>query len=358
MNNNKRVIVWQTEVLKLIDGEPISGFAVQMYFWAKVFHDNGWQVYSFTNRNRKHIRKDGICFEPVKEIRRFNLLLEWWYSLKYIITLRPQIIIYRGANRYLLPLAFFSKIFGVKLVFFSASDVNFVPGKELVGSSFNRWMYHRSIKLIDLFVTQNRYQHDTLMNNYGKDSLTLFNIWGKIIQDNFEDAKFSDAVWIANFRRLKRAEWVLDAAEVMPEYQFVLAGGSSEKNYYQDIQNRSSHISNVAFLGGKSFFYTNDLVSKTRLLLCTSTFEGFPNTFLQAWSNSVPVVSTVDPSDTIKDNNLGLVVTNQNQLNESIQRLLTDKDFYNKKKLAIQEYFDNNHSSQEGYKRLIRYIYN
>ena len=45
--DNKKVIIWLTEVKNLLDGKPIGGIAVQMYFWAKTFAQNGWQVYSF-----------------------------------------------------------------------------------------------------------------------------------------------------------------------------------------------------------------------------------------------------------------------------------------------------------------------
>lgn len=358
MKNSKKVIVWTTTIIDLLESRPIGGITVQMYFWAKVFAENGWQVYSFSENAEATETCEGIIFKPARNIQRVNFLLEWWRSMKYMVTIRPRVVVYRGANRYLLPLSIFARLFGVKLVYFSASDVNFEPGEELVGSEFNRKLYHQSVRHIRYFVTQNQHQHDTLLQNYGKESLTMYNIWGRT-PDNGKDApQQCDAVWVANFRKLKRAEWVMDAAEQLPQYKFVLAGGSGgEKGYYEQMQQRAESLANVGFLGGRSFFYTNALVAGAKVLLCTSTFEGFPNTFLQAWSNGIPVISTVDPSNIIADNNLGVVIANEDDLPEAIRKVLGDNDYYCKMQNSIVEFFNKNHSSQSGYDKLMKYIY-
>ncbi len=358
MNQNKKVIIWQTEVINLLGGKPIGGIAVQMYFWAQVFAKNGWNVYSFSEDDKDTISLDGIIFKPVKNIPRINFLLEWWRSFRFLLSIRPEVVLFRGAHRNLLPLSLFSRLFGVKLVFFSASDVNFEPGKELVGTEFNRKLYQCSIRHIRYFITQNQYQHDTLLQNYGKESLIMYNIWGNTRTDDIDTPPQSEAVWVANFRKLKRAEWVLDAASQLPQCRFVMAGGygSGDKNYYEKMKKNAGELSNVAFLGGQSFFYSNALVSKSRVLLCTSTFEGFPNTFLQAWSNGIPVISTVDPSGIIKANGLGEVITDEEELVSAIKRMLDDEEYYKKLCESVSVFFQRNHAAQSGYERLTKHV--
>ena len=354
--NNKRIIIWSTDIFRLLEGKPIGGIAVQMYFWAKIFHDNNWAVYSFTLNAKQSIEKEGISFKPKRNIKHINVLLEWLHAFYFIIVLNPELIIFRGANRELLPIAIVSKLFGIKLVMFGASDVNYEPGKELVGSGFNRKIYHQAVKRIRLFVTQNEHQHDTLLKNYGKESMKLFNIWGEIEQKSEEAAPSSDAVWIANFRRLKRAEWVIDAAIKCPDYHFVMAGGSSNE-YYDEMKNKADSVKNLDFLGPKPFFYANQLVKNSKVLLCTSTFEGFPNTFLQAWSNGIPVISTVDPSNIIKDHGLGVVVNSEEELESALHVILSDTEYYQQLNRSIVTFFENNHSSQSAYNKLMKYIY-
>lgn len=353
---NNKIIIWTSDVINLIEGKQIGGIAVQMYFWAKVFAKNGWQVYSF-NENAKHtIKKEAVVFKPKRSAPSMNVLLEWWYAFFFILIIRPNIIAYRGANRALFPLSVFSKLFGIKLVMFGASDVNFEPGKELVGSGFNRKQYQRAVKRIRLFVTQNKHQHDTLLKNYGKESLMLYNIWGDVALKTEETATASDVVWVANFRRLKRAEWVIEAAKQCPEYRFAMAGGGSD-DYYNEMQIQAQTVGNLDFLGPRSFFYTNNMVRQSRVLLCTSTFEGFPNTFLQAWSYGIPVISTVDPSSIIADNSLGVIIAKEDDLTGAIRKVLDDKEYYNKLKDSVLGFFNKNHSSQTGYEQLVKYIY-
>lgn len=354
--NNKRIIFWSIDVLKLIEGRPIGGIAVQMYFWARIFHSNGWEVYSFAENAKRTKEIEGIVFKPQANIKRINFILEWWYAFLFIIKIKPEIIIYRGANRELLPLSVFSKIFKTKFLMFGASDVNFEPGKEVTASGYSRRLYQKAVKRINLFAVQNQYQHDTLMKNYGKDSLILYNIWGDVNRQVDEEIPKSDAVWVANFRRLKRAEWVIDAALKCPNYHFVMAGGKSNE-YFDEMKNKAESAKNLEFLGPKPFFYANHLVRCSKVLLCTSTFEGFPNTFLQAWSNGIPVISTVDPSNIIKDNDLGLVVETEDELVAAIKYILSDTNYYQHISSSIVSFFEKNHSPQTAYNKLFTYIY-
>lgn len=62
-------------------------------------------------------------------------------------------------------MAILCKLLSIKTVFFGASDVGFIPGKEqIAGSRKNTIIFRKSIRYIDYFVTQNEIQHDSLFS--------------------------------------------------------------------------------------------------------------------------------------------------------------------------------------------------
>jgi len=353
----QRVLIWSTAVSNLVDGEKsVGGIAVQLYFWAQIFAKKGWQVTTFTNK--KTFIKEDITFKNVRRHNKLKIVHEWLSVFRELLLLRPQIVISRGAGRIAYPLAVLSRWLGVRYVCFGASDVNFEPGKELIaGGEHNRKLWQKAVKIIKYIVVQNVHQQETLKKNYQKDSLTLFNLWGDVEATKVNNFK-TDVVWVANLRRLKRAEWMVNAAKALPQYDFTIVGGRTgqEPEYYDEIEKMSSGIINLHFLGKKSFAETNAIVAQSRLLCCTSTFEGFPNTFLQAWVSDIPVVSTVNPSDVITTNNLGVVVEAEDGLRAALQSMLSNAEEYNRKSMAVKDYFERHHSPEVNYQKLVEFL--
>jgi glycosyltransferase involved in cell wall biosynthesis len=60
------------------------------------------------------------------------------------------------------------------------------------------------------------------------------------------------------------------------------------------------------------------LYAGASLLCCTSRLEGFPTTFLEAWSVGLPVVTTFDPDGLVAAHELGSVVSTLEELASSL----------------------------------------
>ncbi len=350
------LLIWNTSIAEMINNGRFGGIDVQLLFWAKTFIDNGWNVHALTTRNT--FEQYGIKFHHVKHIKGLNSLYEWRNIMYIISKIRPQFIFLRGAQRVLYPLNVLSRIWGCKVVFFGASDVNFVPGKASVGTFINRWMYETGIKMSHVIITQNTFQQNTLFNNYNRKSLQLLNIWqqSELITPMNEATEY-DAIWVANFRRLKRPEWFIELAKNNPQYSFLMIGGDSgDTLYYSEQKENMKDLGNGVFLGKLSFEKTTKLISKSKVLICTSEYEGFPNTFLQAWSTMRPVISTVDPNLIISTHNIGIVVDSQRALQTAFSRLVTNGDLYSIMQNNIDTFFKENIDAQIAYNKLIDYI--
>ena len=77
-----------------------------------------------------------------------------------------------------------------------------------------------------------------------------------------------------------------------------------------------------------------------RLFVNTSSFEGFPNTFLQAGKCGVPVVTmNCDPDNFISRFECGLVSgDDQESLTLAVSKLLSDDALYERSSKSIREY--------------------
>ena len=75
-------------------------------------------------------------------------------------------------------------------------------------------------------------------------------------------------------------------------------------------------------LGAVRYAESGALFDRAKLFLNTSSIEGFPNTFLQAWIRGVPVVSFFDPDSLLRRMQLGCVAESLDDMREGIRHLL------------------------------------
>lgn len=358
----KNVLFWVTDVDLLLEGAPkVAGIQLQQSIWAKTFIKNGWKSFCLTTDKTESVNIYGIHFIPYHIPKNFvkchlGMLAELYLMCKILTRIKPSVIVCRGSGSYLFFLSKLSKILGIKLVFFSASDVNFIKGKDIINSSnLYTYMYRKSIHNIDYFITQNVLQSTTLNKTYGKSSMTMFNIWPSNSRTN-DVEKLYDAIWVANFRKLKRAEWFLSLAKNNPKQRFIICGGPLDRTYYEQIERMSLDIPNLVFAGPRSLNDTSTLISQSKMLICTSEYEGFPNTFIQAWAVGVPVISTVDPSSVISNYDLGIHICSEQELHQSFVQIMEHESILYSKSYNIKNYFISHHSADFAYDKLINYI--
>ena len=331
-----KVIVWTSSVYNLYrEIGIVGGIAIQMSFWAKTFLEKGWQVYSISNYEKTNI--DGIQFLKIPHLPIVGYFVDLLYSFFYIATIRPDVILFRGASRSLAHLSLFAKLFGVKLIFFGASDTDFKKEQELIGRKHDRVLYRFGLRNTKYFVAQNQVQYDLLFNAYNKENiLTIPNIWLQQEQGNRER---DIILWVSNFRQLKRPQWFIQLAKDFPQYKFVMVGAALDKQLFDECKSEADKLSNLDFMGGQSFANVNDIFTRAKYFVCTSEIEGFPNTFLQSWSNSIPIITTFDPSSLVANKNLGLVVNSYEELKNAITKIEKDKTLYKEMQNNIENYF-------------------
>jgi glycosyltransferase involved in cell wall biosynthesis len=102
-----------------------------------------------------------------------------------------------------------------------------------------------------------------------------------------------------------------------------MIGEVQDKNWERKIENEVRQINNFTYLGALPLEEVNNILSTSHIFINTSSAEGFPNSFIQAWLRKVVVVSLdIDPDEVIKHNEIGYVSGNFEQLVQDIQYLI------------------------------------
>jgi glycosyltransferase involved in cell wall biosynthesis len=131
--------------------------------------------------------------------------------------------------------------------------------------------------------------------------------------------------WVARIAPVKRLEVLLDTARELPDIHFEVAGAPNDmQGYARKLLARARAMNNVTLRGQLARREMPAFYRGVSALCCTSSFEGFPNTFLEAWSHGLPVVSTVDPDDLLSANGMGIAARGPSDLVPAIRTLAED----------------------------------
>lgn len=236
---------------------------------------------------------------------------------------------------------------GRKTVYSVASNPDCDPALPTLKPWRERILYRYGLRHTDQIVAQTVRQQEMLQTGFG--------IHAEIIPmpcAGFGSTQSIDSydgppriLWVGRFSREKRLEWLLDAAEGFPQYIFDIAGAANaQTEYAKGLQKRAESIPNVILHGRLLHHELGALYRRARLLCCTSIFEGFPNTFLEAWSVGLPIVSTFDPDQVIAKMNLGKTACSVNEIREGITTLMEDSNAWQEASLAAQTYFNTHHT--------------
>jgi glycosyltransferase involved in cell wall biosynthesis len=230
------------------------------------------------------------------------------------------------AGRMLLEMVAFAHLFKRKAVFGAASDSDCDPSQLLIGRRGDQRLYAAGLRLADAVLAQTPAQQCALLDNFDRESsvveaLAEFN--GKVKPFAERDI---DVLWVGNMRPLKRPDLLIELAKRLPQLSFHMIGGPmpNHADFFETISRQAAQVPNLTFHGHVPYHDVTSFFERARLYASTSNTEGFPNTFLQAWSCGTPVLSFLDPDDLIRAQRLGHAVTSLDEMQASLVALRSD----------------------------------
>jgi len=221
--------------------------------------------------------------------------------------------------------AWFCRRTGRQFIFRVASDTDCEKEHGRIQFWRDRKLYNYGLRRADLVAAQTATQAQMLRENHAIESVVI-NMMVEPPRNVGALEKDIDVLWVSNLRALKRPELALELARQLPQVTFSLVGGPMPggETYYEDVRAAAARLPNVKMHGAVRYADSGTLFDRAKIFLNTSSIEGFPNTFLQAWIRGVPVVSFFDPDSLVQRLQLGHIANSVDEMREAIRSLLED----------------------------------
>jgi glycosyltransferase involved in cell wall biosynthesis len=135
-------------------------------------------------------------------------------------------------------------------------------------------------------------------------------------------------LWAGGLRAVKRPDLLIELARRMPDREFVLVGGgtTTEPDYAAAITEEAAAVANVRVTGWLPHSDVIREIERASLVVNTSSYEGFPNVYLEAWNYGVPVISFNDVDGMLAQGQLGALCANLDEMEATIRALFADPD--------------------------------
>ena len=349
--------------------EQISGGAeLQISYLAKYAKQNGYEVhYIYVDRNRPYSNYDNLILHSIplkgKCIRYFQYSEEIQNKLAAI---RPDIIYTRYSSCWAYYAAQYAQKNCIKHIHAFASDKAVKRGwlfRKFVRSPLaflDDYYFCRGIKMAGHLIAQNQFQQNELLRNYKRTSVIIDQMTPAVAESVL--SKSADPIhvlWVANLKNLKQPELFvqlvkqLERSQLNKNYRMIMIGRMS--SHYKDlIEDAQKELSTFQYLGELSQEEVYAELNKASILINTSVYEGFSNTFVQAWMRKVPVISmNSNPNETLTVHGLGFLAPKINELKEKTLLLIENNSMRLEMSEKAYRYALENHSIERNMPKLL-----
>lgn len=337
----------------------VGGIQRQQSLMARWLADRGHEVTMLTWDEGQ---EDGIVLDGVRVLKMcareagvkgVRFFYPRWTSLRRALKRADAQVYYHNTSEYVTgQVAAWCQRNGRQFVFSVANDWDCDP-RVLSGRSVReRVLYVYGLKHASRIISQTTKQQRILREAFALDSTVIpmpCPPGPGSEHPRTEPPRHTPArvLWVGRFVQAKRLEVLLDIAERAPDLQFDVAGThDGEDQYSIEVLARAQKVPNVRLLGRVPRGEMPDLYRAAACLCCTSGHEGFPNTFLEAWCQGVPLVSSFDPDHLIERRGLGLVAHDAVELTEAIRSLLVSDEKWLEISERCRNYYFENHTPE------------
>jgi glycosyltransferase involved in cell wall biosynthesis len=347
----------------------LSLYHGRLVFWRSVKFLN--LLYLLVRRPNEFARMYGIdsklseAYRSILELDRIGNYSIYKRNLKIYEKVDADLYIIPGNSEITCEAAYFSKKKRKKSILLAGSDMDYDPEYKAKPELYNRYGSPHSVLVyaiatVDVHSVQNERQAELLADHYGRESTIIKNPIDLTPIDASVIPK-GDILWVGKSDTIKRPEIILEIVRRMPTVSFTLIMTRSNAEIHASALAAGESLSNVRIIEYVPFKDIEPYFAAHRILINTSTIEGFPNTFLQSIKYGHPVVSlNVDPGAMLSAHGCGGICKGDfEKMVGQVNELLQDNEAYSKTALNCLKYIKEFHDQEMiigRYVQLIRSI--
>lgn len=326
-----------------------GGAELQAHLIAEELIKRGWKIEVVTigTKNDDDLRKSKYFNSDISYYyykKHKFAFVDWFFVFFALLKTKSDVYYQRTIAVNTGVTAFYCKLFSKKMLFAIAHDDDVKKDfykrtfSEINLSGFHKkvvkWLDWRFLNFWNAYglkksggiIAQTNFQKEQLESNYGLNSILIRNSYDPAVE-NTSSAKENIVLWVGNMRTFKRAELFPEIVSKIenPAWKFVMIGRT-----YPQVEEKIASFSrdNFYYLGHLPYNETEDYFRKAKVLVSTSTAEGFSNTFIHAWLNETLIVSlNVNPDGLFDNAEIGYTFNDSfDEFIEKLKAILNDYD--------------------------------
>jgi glycosyltransferase involved in cell wall biosynthesis len=272
-------------------------------------------------------------------IPRLGYLMDAASLYRTLRNINPALIYQRVACAYTGICAWYARRHSIPMLWHVAHDTDVTPqvldpARNLLRVHLEKWAVGFGARRASGIIVQTRHQADLLQEHFAREALAIVPNFHPAATETIDKSGALTVLWIANLKPWKQPEMFVRLAQhfnATPGVRFLMVGAPVEKSGNQQWQEALMRdiaaTKNLQFVGLKSQAEVNELLARSHVFVNTSTLEGFPNTFIQAWLREVAVVSlTVDPDHVLQESRVGILAQSESGMLQAVRSLIDHPD--------------------------------
>jgi glycosyltransferase involved in cell wall biosynthesis len=242
-------------------------------------------------------------------------------------------------------------------IFAGAHDDDFEPGLPLIRYGRDKAIYRWGVRHATRIVVQTERQQRRCREVFGRDSTRIDSCYAHAGMPATHEGV---VLWVATIKPMKRPDLFLDLAQALPHLRFRMVGGpdgsAQSRASFDALRARAATLPNVELTGFVPVADVEQHFDGASVFVNTSQGEGFPNTFLQAWSRAIPTVSFFDAGNAHDGRPAGIVAADMPAMVAAVQSLTADRHRWAAAGERVHHCFEQRHSADriaDAYEQLI-----